>query len=185
MTYLLSFMDKVALSQASIFGILEDDVSCPLSMPSSPAKLTDTAPARHRLQLGQRHLLLWLPGGAVPVRGADAEAAHRAVLWRHDCGLGRRHDGAGGRALVRRARGLPLPARRVRDVHQPRADHPGRPVLDAPRAPDARHGVVGRRGRRRARRRRRHVCRVGRRLRGRAVRDLAGSCFFFFFFFLG
>lgn len=25
-TYLLSFMDKVALSQASIFGILKDDV---------------------------------------------------------------------------------------------------------------------------------------------------------------
>ena len=26
-TYLLSFMDKVALSEASIFGIREDDVS--------------------------------------------------------------------------------------------------------------------------------------------------------------
>ncbi|ATY63955.1 Major facilitator superfamily general substrate transporter [Cordyceps militaris] len=36
MTYLLSFMDKVALSQASIFGILEDDVSYPPPPPPRP-----------------------------------------------------------------------------------------------------------------------------------------------------
>lgn len=41
MTYILSFMDKVALSEASIFGIEESDVSSIWRVPRCQLDLTD------------------------------------------------------------------------------------------------------------------------------------------------
>ena len=41
MTYILSFMDKVALSEASIFGIEKSDVSSTRRFSKFPIDLTD------------------------------------------------------------------------------------------------------------------------------------------------
>lgn len=105
-TYLLSFMDKVALGQASIFGIMEGDVSDSLSIASCSFPrmysliFEKIAPYRSRILMGKRNILLWISNRPISMLYSYAETTHREILWRHDCPLGRRNNLPGGHELV-------------------------------------------------------------------------------------
>lgn len=88
-TCILNYMDKVALSEASVFGIWEDLVWRSFQ-PDWQKTHVETAPRRNAVSMVILDILFGLPCLAVPEFYLDAEASHRPVFRNHDFALG--HD---------------------------------------------------------------------------------------------
>lgn len=91
-SYMLSFIDKVALSNASILGIREGDVRrrpvIGMLTQRHRRLIWPAAPPGAAVQLGVGDFLLWVSHSTVPKLHLDAKDATGEVLWDYDYAMG-------------------------------------------------------------------------------------------------
>ena len=83
--YMMQYMDKLALSEAALFGLRQDLVR---EMPIRPTAADDAEPPRIRIQLDVCNLLLWLSRMELAKLVPDRAPTAREIRQRKHLPLG-------------------------------------------------------------------------------------------------